>query len=246
MKAQNVCFTLIELLVVIAIIAILAAMLLPALSKAREKSRTISCVNNLKQWGNAELMYIGDNDGYIARSIIYPPKDDSNTKTVYWGIDQSAPAPTNAKNSKDYPLAPYLPPADAIKVRVCPSAIPTESGDDKAGASIYIAYARGNCFGGGYGSKTWQIKDNQKNPTRLIMTMDATCNTTAGGGSIIFNAHPSNASYHPNLVWQKRHAQKVNFLMLAGNVMTHDPAQTEIPNSQPYPDSKCYQVFLKY
>ncbi len=72
-------FTLVELLVVIAIIAILAALLFPALGKTKEKAKAISCMNNLKQLGYSFRNYVDENNGYFPPQNYYP-------SGYWWGL----------------------------------------------------------------------------------------------------------------------------------------------------------------
>jgi len=152
LNKRRIGFTLIELLVVVAVIAILLAILLPALRKARTLTKRIACQSNLKQIAVAWNMYLDDNEGRFYQA--------GNANVLYggWsGLQPPSPRPLNKYFGLPVELSDEVKIENGAKVFCCPA--------DRGGAALYMPFEKAyNLWGTSYQTNNMLIGADQMLP----------------------------------------------------------------------------------
>lgn len=209
-------FTLIELLVVIAIIALLAGILFPVFSRARDKARQAACTSNLKQIGNAFYMYLQDWDEMM------PPvsRNDAGVGTVYWpqligtymGLGNIVAARAAIAARRDNGTF------------FCKSVGPLPGGAE-TGMTTYVSYARNMGFKTGFAGVTLAeaVLADFATPAETMLCIEY----SKSGGQLAVQEGGGGTGVATSVA--RPHSEGTNVLFVAGNVKwirVADPATT--------------------
>jgi prepilin-type N-terminal cleavage/methylation domain-containing protein/prepilin-type processing-associated H-X9-DG protein len=214
-------FTLIELLVVIAIIGVLAALLLPALSKVKEKAKSASCLNNLRQWGIATQLYTAANQDFLPPDgTPNPGNNDTNTG---WYI--LLPALLNQPRYHDQPWRtdPNAPVGNSIWI--CPNNPRRSNGNN-----LFHYCLNGNVNGTGANNRPRQLLSFSR-PSQLVWLFDSKNLPAVGSWTFV---HTNLHSRGAQMLFLDGHAQR--FPVAAYWNLTSNTARTNNPEIAWIPD----------
>ena len=231
-KKENVSFTLIELLVVIAIIAILAAMLLPALSNARAAGQTAGCKTNIKNIGSFIHMYIDSYNGYIP--AIYDGRRGTNIKWV-WPFLDSLNIGLKKSNYKYNGCSVQRP---FIQAKIEEKTYDGQYDWALYGYNGYLGYHDGNGNVGTSWSQNYAmgILSKVKNPSQKMLAADTNYNMTIAALRYYVNYKEDSIGYV--------HNGTVNMVFIDGHVENHKHTDFErIPSAA---ELKTHHVTDKY
>ena len=226
-------FTLIELLVDIAIIAILAAILLPALAAAKQKAQTLKCLSNMRQWGLGFHIYTDDNNDFVPDegntvNAINDPGSATTSDNLHYAWYNcvapsiSQPPLINLYGAFGHPFDPPLP--DSQSIFSCPTALPP---DTKLGYQnplnvnkAFFMYGENARLCINFGTRQTGVQQtkltNVLKPAETVFLAEVNGNATDASGKSITTAANSNVTGYYSFA---RHSYKklANFAMCDGS-----------------------------